>query len=95
MRRFELHVFPVIGDIAVDSLKKTDTADLLTNIAKRDTLELAKRISQITRQVLEYACDKGLIDAIPMGNTKDLLPSRKAKHWPAIAEPKRIGEFMR
>jgi len=45
--------------------------------------------------VLEYACDKWLIDAIPMGNTKNLLPARKAKHWPAITEPKRIGEFMR
>ncbi|MBL4759258.1 MAG: hypothetical protein JKY80_00145 [Mariprofundaceae bacterium] len=30
-----------------------------------------------------------------MGNTKNLLPARKAKHWPAITEPKRIGEFMR
>jgi len=95
IRRFELHVFPVIGDIPVAKLTKSHVADLLTNIVKRDTLEIAKRIGQITRQVLEYASDKGVIDAIPMGNTKNLLPARKAKHWPAITEPKRIGEFMR
>jgi hypothetical protein len=95
LRRFELHVFPVIGAIPVAKLTKGDVADLLTGIVNRDTLEIAKRIGQITRQVLEYASDKGVIDAIPMGNTKNLLPSRKAKHWPAITEPKRIGEFMR
>lgn len=95
IRRFELHVFPVIGDIPVAKLTKSHVADLLTSIVKHDTLEIAKRIGQITRQVLEYASDKGVIDAIPMGNTKNLLPSRKARHWPAITEPKRIGEFMR
>jgi len=95
LRRFELHVFPTIGDIPVAKLTKSTVANILTNIVKRDTLELGKRVGQITRTVLEYASDKGVIDAIPMGNTRNLLPSRKAKHWPAITEPKRIGEFMR
>jgi len=75
LRRFELHVFPFIGSVPVADLKKTQVADVLTAIAERGTVEIAKRIAQITRQVLDYAADRGLIDAIPMGNTKNLIPT--------------------
>jgi len=95
LRRFELHVFPTIGSIPVSELKKTQVADVLTAIAERGTVEIAKRIGQITRQALDYAADRGLIDAIPMGNTKNLIPTRKAKPMPAITDSKRIGELLR
>jgi len=95
LRRFELHVFPFIESVPVADLKKTQVADVLTAIAERGTVEIAKRIGQITRQVLDYAADRGLIDAIPMGNTKNLIPARKAKPMPAITDSKRIGELLR
>jgi len=95
LRRFELHVFPLIGAVPVAQLSKSQVANTLTAIARHGTLEVAKRVAQITRQVLEYACDKDIIDNIPIGRTKNLLPTRKAKPMPAITEPKRIGEFMR
>jgi len=95
LRRFELHVFPAIGSIPVAQLTKSQVADVLTAIAARGTAEIAKRIAQITRQVLEYASDRGLIDAIPMGNMKTLLPQRKAKPMPAITDSKRIGMLLR
>ncbi|MFQ5346059.1 MAG: tyrosine-type recombinase/integrase [Mariprofundus sp.] len=95
LRRFELHVFPAIGSIPVAQLTKSQVADVLTAIAARGTVEIAKRIAQITRQVLEYASDRGLIEAIPMGNMKTLLPQRKAKPMPAITDSKRIGMLLR
>jgi len=95
LRRFELHVFPFIGVVPVAQLKKSQVADVLTSIAGRGTVEIAKRIGQIIRQVLDYASDRGLIDAIPMGKTKNLIPSRKAKPMPAIVDSKRIGDLMR
>jgi len=95
IRRFELHVFPLIGAIPLAQLTKSQVANALTTITQRGTLEVAKRIAQITRQVLEYASDKEIIDNIPMGSTKNLLPRRKAIPMPAITEPKRIGDFMR
>jgi len=95
LRRFELHVFPTIGSIPVAQLTKSQVADVLTAIAARGTAEIAKRIAQITRQVLEYASDRGLIEAIPMGNMKTLLPQRKAKPMPAITDSKRIGALLR
>jgi len=96
LRRFELHVFPSIGSVPVAQITKSQVADVLTAIVEHGTVEIAKRIKQIIRQVLEYARDKELIDAIPMGKMVKLIPKRKAKPMPAITEdPKRIGEFMR
>jgi len=95
LRRCELHVFPFIGSVPVAQLKKSQVADVLTSIAGRGTVEIAKRIGQIIRQVLDYASDRGLIDAIPMGKTKNLIPSRKVKPMPAIVDSKRIGDLMR
>ncbi|MBN4073314.1 site-specific integrase [Mariprofundus ferrooxydans] len=88
-------MFPLIGAVPLAQLTKSQVANALTTITQRGTLEVAKRIAQITRQVLEYASDKEIIDNIPMGSTKNLLPRRKAIPMPAITEPKRIGEFMR
>jgi len=95
LRRFELHVFPALGPIQVTQITKSQVADMLTAIVEIGTVEIAKRIAQITRQVLEYACDRGLIDAIPMGNVKNILPQRKAKPMPAITDSKRIGDLLR
>jgi len=95
LRRFELHVFPAIGSVPVAKLHKSQVADVITAIVDHGTVEIAKRIGQIIRQVLEYASDKGLIDAIPMGNTKNLLPRRKVKPMAAIIVPKRIGALLR
>jgi len=96
LRRFELHVFPFIGSVPVAQITKAQVADVLTAIVEHGTVEIAKRIKQIIRQVLEYASDKGLIVAIPMGKMDKLIPKRKAKPMPAITkDPKRIGEFMR
>jgi len=95
LRRFELHVFPMIGAIPVAQLTKALVANVITKIGRTGKLEMAHRVAQITRQVLEYAADKEIIDNIPLGRTKNLLPRRKAVPMPAITEPKRIGEFMR
>ncbi|MDQ6992539.1 MAG: integrase arm-type DNA-binding domain-containing protein, partial [Mariprofundus sp.] len=67
LRRFELHVFPMIGAIPLIQMAKGDVAKVLIEQVKQGKLEMGKRVGQITKQVLEYACDKGVIDAIPMG----------------------------
>jgi integrase len=95
LRRFEIHVFPHLGHIPISELTKVQVSDVLIGIADRGTLEIAKRIGQIIRQVLEYACERGLIELPPIGNTKSYLPKRKAKPMPAITDKKRIGLLLR
>jgi len=47
LRRFEIHVFPSIGKVAITELTKAQVADILITIANHGTLEIAKRIGQI------------------------------------------------
>jgi len=95
MSRFQQHVFPFIGSTPVAALNKTQIATVLTNIADRGTIEIAKRIGQIIKQVLEYGSDRGLIDAIPMGNIANIIPARKAIPIPAITDPVRLSELLK
>jgi len=95
LRRFEIHVFPSIGKVAITELTKAQVSDILITIGNHGTLEIAKRIGQIIRQVLEYACDRGLIELVPMGNIKNILPKRKATPMPAIIDRDRIGLLLR
>jgi len=93
--RFNNHVFPHIGHIPVTQLQKTEVADVITKLVSFNTIETAHRISQIIKQVLEYACDLGLIELIPMGNTKNIIPVHKATPMPAITDTSRLGELLR
>jgi len=93
--RLERHLFPSIGDIPLAQLTKAQVANALKQIAERGTHDIAHRMAQITRSILNYACDSGLIDAVPMGDMKSVLPAPVSTKMPAIVEPKRIGEMMR
>jgi len=94
--RLEKHLFPVIGSIPIAQLKKQQVANAIEKISRRGTLDVAKRVSQYTRNILEYAMDTGLIDSVPMGNTKNILPApRKQKPMPALTSPEEIGELLR
>jgi len=95
LQRFKNHVFPHIGHVSISELTKAQVSNVLLGIADRGALEIAKRIGQITRQVLEYACDRGLIELVPMGNAKNILPRRKATPMPAITDRERIGLLLR
>jgi len=93
--RLDRHLFPVIGHIPVAQLTKAQVADTLKEIAERGTHDIAHRMAQITRSILNYACDSGLIDAVPMGDMTKVLPAPVVAKMPAILKPKRIGEMMR
>jgi len=93
--RLLMYVFPLVGAVPVANLTRQQLADVIKAIIDRSLIETAKRMTQIIRQVLEYACDSGFIDAVPMGNMKRIIPETVAKEMPAILEPKRMGELLR
>jgi len=93
--RFNNHVFPYIGNIPVAQLNKSEVAEVIARIVSFGSIETAHRVSQLIRQVLEYACDLGLIELIPMGNAKNIIPVHKATPMAAITDPARLGELLR
>jgi len=93
--RLKKHLYPAIGHIPVNELKRQQIADLLKLVAEVSSPDIARRIAQMCKSILNYACNSGLIEAVPMGDTNKLLPAPISKKMPVITDSKRLGEFLR
>jgi len=93
--RLQRYMFPKLGNIPIAQVTKLQVSNAIEDIVKAGVIETAKRTTQYTRNILEYACDKGYIDAIPLGQTKNLVPAITKKHLPAIVDPKEVGALLR
>ena len=93
--RLQRHVFPAIGSVPVSQLKREQIANTLISISKSGSHDIARRMTQVTRNILNYACNRGLIEAVPMGDMKAVLPVPVSTKMPAITDIKRIGVLLR
>ncbi|MDQ6967456.1 MAG: tyrosine-type recombinase/integrase [Mariprofundaceae bacterium] len=93
--RLERHLFPTIGDIPIAKITKLQVSETIEAISRMGSNDLAHRMAQVTRSILNYACNKGFIEAVPMGDMSQVLTEREQTKMPAIIEPARIGELMR
>lgn len=92
--RLDRYVFPHIGSIPVAQLNKKQVAGVISNIVSCGVEDTARRVGQYIKQILEYSCDKGDIEYIPMGNINTLIPAHEVKPMPALTDSKRIGELL-
>ena len=95
LRRMERHIFTKIGDVPITELTKKQVSDTLVAIAETGSHDIAHRVAQLARSVLLYACDRGILEAVPMGNMKSLLPTPTTKPMPAVLDPAKIGDLLR
>ena len=56
----EQHVFPMIGALPISEVTIPDAVAVVEKIAKRGTIETAKRMKQLMAQVFRYAAQRGL-----------------------------------
>lgn len=96
LRRMERDLFPWIGKRPMAQLQPMEVLAALQKIEERQAVETAHRVLDITRQVWEY-----WLPASEMGqrNITDGLKARlqpyRGKNFPAILDPKRLGEMLR
>lgn len=75
-----------------------DAHQLLKTIQRiegRGALETAHRALQNCGQVFRYAVATGRADRDPSGDLKGALPPVKPTNFPAVTDPKRLGEILR
>ena len=70
LRMLERYAFPVIGDMPVDRIDRTDVLAVLKPIWTTKP-ETARRVRQRTRMVFRWAMSHGLIDHNPAGEVID------------------------
>lgn len=96
LRRLERDLFPWIGKRPMAQLQAMELLAALQKIEERQAIETAHRVLDIARQVWEYWLPTAEAD---QRNITDGLKARlqpyRGKNFPAVLDPKRLGEMLR
>jgi integrase len=95
IRRFEVDIFPYLGKHPIGSITPPQLLEVLRRIEKRGVIETAHRALENCSQVFRFAIAEGKALSNPARDLKDALRKPTPKHFPAITEPKRLGELLR
>jgi integrase len=97
MRHLELHIFPWIGALAMDTIAPTEVVRCLHRIKERGHLETAQRVREAVQHVFQYAVDVGTLGPGQNFVNKRTggLPAPRARHYAAITDPQKLGQLLR
>lgn len=95
LRRFEIYVFPYLGQKPISDIKALDILQTLKLIEKVNLLETAHRTLQTIGQVFRYAVQTGKLERSPATDLKGVLPTRKVNHFAAFTEPEQVANFLK
>lgn len=93
--RLQADVFPYMGHEAIDNLPPMKLLEVMRRIEKRGVIETAHRALESCSQVFTYAVATGRLLSNPAREPKSALKQPDPKHFPAITDPKRLGELLR
>lgn len=93
IRRFEAHVFPVIGGIALSEIKSLVIYSLIKPLAGK--LETAHSVHSEISAIYSYAIAHGLTDYDPAQAVAKQIPAQKVKHRAVLTEPKDVAQLLR
>lgn len=74
-RRLEADVYPVIGDLPIQSINAPDIVKTIKSIASRGALDMAKRAHQTIGQVFRYAIAHGDESGVTRNPSTDIKPA--------------------
>lgn len=95
VRNFELHVFPLIGNMAVQEIKSPHIYDVVRPLIAKNYLETAHRVHSEISSAFAYAIAHGFTDYDPAQAVAKQIPAQKVKHRAALTDPKEVGQLMR
>jgi integrase len=93
--RLQADVFPYIGHDAIVDITPMRLLEVMRRIEKRSVIETAHRALENCGQVFTYAVATGRLLSNPARELKSALKQPDPKHFPAITDPKRLGELLR
>ena len=93
IRRFEVHVFPFIGGMAINEIKSPAIFSLIKPLFSK--LETAHRVHSEISAVFSYAIAHGFTDYDPAQAVAAQIPAQKVKHRAALTEPKDVAQLLR
>ncbi len=95
LRRFELHVFPIIGHLAIGDVKSPDVFNVVRPLIEKLKLDSAHRIRAEISEIYAYAIAHGYTEYDPAQAIAKQTPPQKAKPRAALTEPKEVAQLLR
>jgi len=95
IRRFELYVFPEIGQKPIWEVKSPEVFAVNRLLIIKKQLETAHRVRADISAVYAYAIAHGFADYDPAQAVGAQIPAQKVKHNAALTEPKEGGQLLR
>lgn len=97
MTRMEKDIFPWIGNKPITSVTADDIKGVVDRVKSRGTIEAARRLLTIIRQVFDYAINYEKADFNPTQRLRDHLPptSKTRKHMAAVTNPQELAPLLR
>lgn len=95
LRRFELHIFPIIGARYIKDIKSPDVYGVIKPLIDKNQLETAKRANSEISAVFNYALVHGYTEFNPAQAVIAQIPAHTATHRAALTEPKEVAQLLR
>jgi integrase len=95
IRRLERDLFPWLGKRPIAEITAPELLAVLRRIESRGALDTAHRAHQNCGQVFRYAIATGRAERDPSPDLRGAMPPAKETHYPAITDPKAIGDLLR
>lgn len=92
-RSLERDVFPAIGKINITDIKAHTLVQAIQPVQARGALETVRRLCQRINEVMFYAQNTGLIDAVPSVNIGKAFEKPQKKNMPSI-RPDQLPQVM-
>lgn len=93
-RSLENDVFPRVGRLPIDQITAPKAIEIIKQITKRDSLEMARKVARRMNNVMTFAVNAGLVHANPLVGIKQMIPSSTVRNMPTLA-PQELPELMR
>lgn len=95
LSRLEKDIFPWLGSRVMVDIELPEIIMVLRRVESRGALETAHRVKQLIGQVFRYGVATGRAVRDQTADLKGALKPYRKKHFPAITDPKEIGQLLR
>lgn len=92
--RLERDIFPIIGNTPIKDITHPMLLDMANDIRKRGANELAKRVIQMCKHILQYAVITGHIERNVAADLSGIIKAKPKGHYAAI-DAKELPEFIK
>jgi integrase len=84
LHRFELDIFPTLGDIPVTQVTTQDVLNAIRDVEQRGAREIARRLAANCARVFRHAIRSGLAERNPAEHLREVLEPQEKGHFAAL-----------